>query len=189
MARFFFSAATTLLASVAAVYGAALTKVNSFGNNPTGAEMYIYVPDTLVANPPILVAIHYCTGTAQAYYSGTQFKSYADQYGYIVIYPDAPDRYAHTSRYNSNSSWLTPISSGGCWDVHSAATLSHDAGGDSLAIANMVRHTISTYQADASRVFAVGTQLPSTYLPTLTLHSTPEKEADDGSQQALLPAP
>jgi hypothetical protein len=48
------------------------------------------------------------------------------------------------------------IHSGGCWDVHSNATLTHDAGGDSLAIANMARYTITTYKADASRVFAVG---------------------------------
>ena len=53
-------------------------------------------------------------------------------------YPDAPD-------------------SGGCWDVHSDATLTHDAGGDSLGIASMVRYTIDQYGADPSRVFATGT--------------------------------
>ena len=100
--------------------------------------MFIYVPDKLAANPPIIVAIHYCTGTAQAYFSGTRYASLADQYGFIVIYPDAPD-------------------SGGCWDVHSNQTLTHDAGGDSLAIASMVRYTISKYKADASKVFATGT--------------------------------
>jgi acetylxylan esterase len=91
MVRFFLSALTTLLASTTTALSASLTKVDNFGTNPTGAEMYIYVPDKLAMNPSILVAIHYCTGTAQAYYSGTQFASLADQYGYIVVYPDAPD--------------------------------------------------------------------------------------------------
>ncbi|KAA8911563.1 acetyl xylan esterase [Sphaerosporella brunnea] len=132
---FFFSALAALSTTV---FGASLQQVTNFGTNPTGAGMYIYVPDSLPTNPAILVAIHYCTGTAQAYFTGTQFASLADQYGYIVIYPNAPD-------------------SGGCWDVHSAATLSHNAGGDSLSIVNMVRYTISTYKADSSRVFAAGT--------------------------------
>lgn len=124
---------------------------------------FIYVPDQLAANPPIIVAMHYCTGTAQAYFQGTQYANLANSKGFIVIvrplflfltasstlfectltqnplqYPDAPD-------------------SGGCWDVHSDATLTHDAGGDSLGIASMVRYTIDQYGADPSRVFATGT--------------------------------
>jgi len=82
--------------------------------------------------------MHYCTGTAQAYFSGTSYKQLADQYGFIVIYPEAPD-------------------SGKCWDVASANTLKHNAGGDSLSIVNMVKYTLSTYSGNASRVFATGT--------------------------------
>lgn len=138
MVKLSVSCVLTLLASAASlVYGAALTKVNNFGTNPTGAEMYIYVPDKVAANPAVVVAIHYCTGTAASMFAGTQYKTYADQYGFIVVYPDAPD-------------------AGGCWDVHTPATLTHNGGGDSLGIVSMVKYTISTYKADASRVFAVG---------------------------------
>ena len=70
--------------------------------------------------------------------SGTQYAQLADQYGFIVIYPNAP-------------------TAGGCWDVATNATLTHNAGGDSLGIASMVRYTLSTYNADASRVFVTGT--------------------------------
>lgn len=82
--------------------------------------------------------MHYCTGTAQAYFSGTSLASLADQHGFIVIYPNAP-------------------TSGGCWDVASTATLTHDAGGDSLGIASVVRYAIANYGVDSSRVFATGT--------------------------------
>ncbi|KAI5894374.1 carbohydrate esterase family 1 protein [Schizophyllum commune H4-8] len=133
-----FSKVTSLLAAAGAASAASLQQVSNFGTNPTGVQMFIYVPDQLAANPPIIVAMHYCTGTAQAYFQGTQYANLANSMGFIVIYPDAPD-------------------SGGCWDVHSDATLTHDAGGDSLGIASMVRYTIDQYGADPARVFATGT--------------------------------
>ena len=36
---------------------------------------------------PILVAVHYCTGSGPAFYSGTEFASLADRYGFIVDLP------------------------------------------------------------------------------------------------------
>ncbi|CZR67567.1 related to Feruloyl esterase B [Phialocephala subalpina] len=129
--------ALTLIASTAAA--ASLQQITTnFGSNPTNVGFYIYIPASVTANPAVIVAMHYCTGTAQAYFSGTQYATLADQHGFIVIYPNAP-------------------TSGGCWDVASTATLTHNAGGDSLGIASMVRYTISTYGADASRIFMTGT--------------------------------
>jgi acetylxylan esterase len=37
--------------------GASLQQVTSFGNNPTGINMYIYVPDKVAAKPAIIVAV------------------------------------------------------------------------------------------------------------------------------------
>lgn len=119
------------------VNAAQLTQVNNFGSNPANVPMYIYVPDNLASNPAIIVAVHYCTGTAQAYYQGTQYASLADQHGFIVIYPESPYE-------------------GRCWDVSSDATLQHDGGGDSQSISQMVTYTLEQYQGDASRVFVVG---------------------------------
>ncbi|KAK4156174.1 Alpha/Beta hydrolase protein [Chaetomidium leptoderma] len=117
---------------------ATLTRVNNFGSNPSGVRMYIYVPDKLQANPAILTAVHYCTGTANAFYTGTPYARLADQYGFIVIYPESPN-------------------DGGCWDVSSRATLTHDGGANSNSIANMVTYTIAQYKADPNRVFVAGT--------------------------------
>ena len=63
---------------------AQLTKVNNFGDNPSGTGMYIYVPTKLAAKPPIIVAIHYCQGIAQAYYQGSPYAKLADEKGFIV---------------------------------------------------------------------------------------------------------
>lgn len=128
----------TGLLAAPTVLAASLQQVTSFGSNPSGARMFIYVPDNLAPSAPIIVAIHYCTGTAQAYYTGTPYARLADKHGFIVIYPESPY-------------------SGSCWDVSSPATLSHDGGANSNSIANMVAYTLSQYSADASRVFVTGT--------------------------------
>ena len=40
--------------------------------------------------------------------------------------------------------------------AHYCASLTHDGGGDTQAIAEMVKYTISTYHANADRVYATG---------------------------------
>lgn len=117
---------------------ASLQQVTNFGANSSGAKMYIYVPNKVASNPAIIVAIHYCSGTASAYYSGTPYATLAEKYGFIVIYPESPY-------------------SGTCWDVSSKAALTHNGGADSNSIVNMVSYTLSKYNGDKSRVFVTGT--------------------------------
>ena len=107
-----------VLSSLFTVHAASLQQITDPNiKNPTNVGFYIYVPDKLATKPAIVVAMHYCTGTAEAYYNGSPYASLADQKGFIVIYPSSPN-------------------SGTCWDVSSNATLSHNGGGDSNAIAN-----------------------------------------------------
>jgi acetylxylan esterase len=146
---------------------ATLTQVTNFGSNPSGVRMYIYVPDKLQANPPILTAIHYCTGTANAFYTGTPYARLADQYGFIVIYPESPN-------------------DGGCWDVSSRATLTRNSGANSNSIANMVTYTIAQYKADPSRVFLAGTS--SGAMMTNVLAATYPDLFKAGSAYAGVPA-
>ncbi|KAH8882905.1 carbohydrate esterase family 1 protein [Thozetella sp. PMI_491] len=115
----------------------ALQQVTDFGANESGTKMYIYIPSTLAKNPPIIVAIHYCTGTAEAYFTGSPYAQLADEKGFIVIYPESPY-------------------SGTCWDVSSQAALTHGGGGDSNSIANMVTYALAQYKGDPSKVFVTG---------------------------------
>ncbi|KAK4193234.1 Alpha/Beta hydrolase protein [Podospora australis] len=134
-----FSLTSGLLAALAGLSSAAsLTQVSNFGSNPSGARMYIYVPDRLASNPAIVTAVHYCTGTANAFYTGTPYARLADQHGFIVIYPESPN-------------------SGGCWDVSSQAAYTRNSGSNSHAIATMVNWAISQYGADRDRIFLAGT--------------------------------
>jgi acetylxylan esterase len=126
------------LPAALAAAGQLVRITENFGPNPNGVLFYLYAPPKLQARPPILVIPHYCTGTAQAVFGGTQqIVSAADTYGFIIIYPEANR-------------------SGKCWDLSSTATLKHDAGGDSLGIASAVRWTLTKYNANPSRVFSYG---------------------------------
>lgn len=116
----------------------ALEEVTDYGPNPTGVKMYVYKPEKLANPPPLIVGIHWCHGSAEAYYNGTLFANLADTHGFIVIYPDAPDQVDH------------------CWDVNTNATLTHNGGGDSLGIASQVRYAIKHYGVDRKRIFATG---------------------------------
>lgn len=115
-----------------------LTEVTDYGSNPTGTRMFLYVPSNLATKPAIVVGIHWCSGSAQAYYQGTQWATFAETYGNIVIYPQ------------------TPYTSDNCWDVSSKMTLTHGGGGASNSIANMVDFIIEEYGADSSKVYVTG---------------------------------
>lgn len=130
-------AAGLTLFSFANAQASQLQEVTAFNAGPTKAGMYVYIPTNKTAKPPIILAIHYCTGTAQKYFTGSQYAKLADTHGFIVIYPNSP-------------------SSGGCWDVASTTSLTHGKGGDSQTIINMVAYAVKTYGADPDRVYATG---------------------------------
>jgi acetylxylan esterase len=118
---------------------ASLTQVTNFGNNPSGLNMYIYVPDNVAARPALLVAIHYCTGTASALFSG-YFHDYvtaADQNGYIIVFPEA-------------------TRSGQCFDVYSPQALTRGGGSDPVGIISMVNYAKSHFNVDPNRVYVSG---------------------------------
>ena len=134
---------TSLAAVVAAVdaapeaSAASLVQVTNFGANPTNLQMYEYVPASVQAHPPILLALHYCGGSGPAFYSGTEFASLADRYGFIVIYPSV-------------------TRSGDCWDVSSPAALTHNGSSDPAGLIAMVQYVEQHNAADASRVYVTG---------------------------------
>ncbi|EPS38828.1 hypothetical protein H072_7418 [Dactylellina haptotyla CBS 200.50] len=131
--------------SYATVFGGALSQLTSnltlitedFGENPTNVPFNLYVPKTVVKHPPVLVAAHWCTGTGIDFFMYTDYAKYADEFGYIVIYPSAPRETK-------------------CWDVASNETLAHNGGSDTLAIVNMVKWTLKKYHGDPNRVFITG---------------------------------
>lgn len=128
-----------LLGSLSAAANAATAvQVSNFGDNPTGIGMYLYTPNNVVAKPPILVGVHACHGKGlDVCNSGNTFAQQADKYGFLLVCPSA-------------------VSSDGCWDVHSTASLSHGGGGDAGGIVSMVNYVVQNKGGDATRVYAAG---------------------------------
>ncbi|MBQ1023429.1 PHB depolymerase family esterase [Micromonospora sp. C95] len=121
-------------------YAASLTEVTSFGDNPGRMRMHIYVPDNRPARPATVVAMHGCGGSGPGFYSGSEFASQADRYGFIVIYPSATQQAGF----------------GNCFDVWSDAAKRRGGGSDPVSIMSMVRYAQQQHNADPDRVYATG---------------------------------
>jgi len=138
-ARNLLAAAFALLVAPSA-QAASLQQVNNWtggGTFPADVSMYVYIPDKVVAQPPVLSLVHYCGGTAAAVFGQAQgggIVSAADKYGFIMVVP----------------------SSGRCWDVVSNKARTRDGGGDSHAIKQMVQYALTTYHGNADRVYSTG---------------------------------
>ncbi|WP_308799550.1 PHB depolymerase family esterase [Streptomyces sp. UH6] len=116
---------------------ASLTEVTDFGKNPGGLRMYEYVPNSAGAHPPVLVAVHQCTGSGPGFHAGTAFAELADRYGFIVVYPDAN-------------------SEGQCFDTASSQALKRDGDSDPTSVVSMVKYAEEHHKADAGRVYVTG---------------------------------
>ena len=120
---------------------ASLQPVANWGASgvPTYISMFIYVPDKLATNPPILVVNHFCSGSASAVFGESQgggIVAAADKYGFVMIFPQTTNN---------------------CWDVGSPKSLTRNGGGDTQAIAEMVTYALGKYAGDANRVYVTGT--------------------------------
>ena len=145
----YFAATMALSASLlvgASASAASLTAVSSGwqqGTEPSYISMYEYIPSTLATNPPILVVVHYCGGSASGIYGEAQgggIISKADAEGFIMVFPQLNGR--------------------NCWDVATTASLTHatgtTSGGDTKAIVDMVKYEITKRNANANRVYSIG---------------------------------
>nr|BFE59753.1 hypothetical protein GCM10020063_042790 [Dactylosporangium thailandense] len=128
------------LVALRPAYAATLTEVTNFGANPGGMRMHVYVPDARPAHPAIVVAMHGCGGSGPGFYSGSEFASLADRYGYIVIYPTATQQAGF----------------GNCFDTWSDAAKRRGGGSDPVSIVSMVTYAEQQYGGDPNRVYATG---------------------------------
>ncbi|HET6707321.1 PHB depolymerase family esterase [Amycolatopsis sp.] len=133
------AASIALVVAAQPASAATLTRVTDFGSNPSNLNMYTYVPDRVAARPALLVAIHYCTGSASAIYNGyaRDYVTAADQYGYVIVFPEA-------------------TRSGQCFDVSSPQALTRGGGSDPVGILSMVNWAKQRYNVDSARVYVTG---------------------------------
>ncbi|WP_233166671.1 PHB depolymerase family esterase [Micromonospora sp. Rc5] len=129
----------TVLMAAQPASAAALTQVTNFGNNPSGLNMYLYVPDNVAPRPALLVLIHYCGGSGPAIFNGNgrDYVTAADRYGYIIVLPEV-------------------TRSSKCFDVYSPQGLRRGGGSDSDGIISMVNYAKQRHNVDPARVVVSG---------------------------------
>ena len=82
--------------------------------------------------------LHGCGGTGPGYARVTKYQPLADTKGFLVMYP--------SSKKDNN-----------CWDVATNKSLTHDGGGDSTGLANMIKWATAKYNADPAKIYVTGT--------------------------------
>ncbi|ROP55076.1 PHB depolymerase family esterase [Streptomyces sp. PanSC9] len=141
-----------LLAVVAVVLGTALagplptarasvtlTRVSGFGSNPGALTMYVYRPAALPAHPPVVVALHGCTQSAQVYADNSGLPQLADQDGFLLVLAET------TTANNANT----------CFNWFQSTDNRRDQG-EALSVRQMVGQAVTAYGADPRRVYVTG---------------------------------
>ena len=123
---------------IAAPAPGTFSQVQGWGSNPTNSGFWMYTPKGKPTT--VVLAVHHCSGSAQGYWGETRgrYQPLADKHNFVIIYPNSPRQ-------------------GGCWDVSSRSSLSHDGNGDSNSIANMVRWAQKQYGVTREKTFFFGT--------------------------------
>ena len=116
-----------------------LQELTAFGENPGNLRMLVYRPQRLVSNPPLVVALHGCSQTAEDYDRGAGWSSLADRLGFVVLYPQQQQ----SNNPKNCFSWFLP---GDTARGH----------GEALSIRQMVEHAVGRYGIDRRKVFVTG---------------------------------
>lgn len=129
-------------AAVAASAPAGARVVRGTFRNAAGERPWaLYLPEVEApaAGRALVVMLHGCTQDADDIARGTRLHELASRRGWMVLYPEQPDR------YNVKK----------CWNWYDPAHQQRDAGEPSL-IAGMTSQVVSEYGGDPSRVFLAG---------------------------------
>lgn len=81
--------------------GSAFQEITAFGSNPGNLSMFVHVPDALPAHDvPVVVVLHGCLHTAEAYVNEVGWNDVADKEKFIGLYPQTTDNQACFAWYD-----------------------------------------------------------------------------------------
>lgn len=131
-------ASAAAAASTSAAQGH-LTDAGAFSPNPGALRMLTYAPADLKPGAPLVVVLHGCGQTAEAYAAGSGWITLADRFGFALLCPEQTRRNNPSLCFN----WFDPT------DVARA-------GGEAASVAVMVGQLVAAHDLDAKRVFVTG---------------------------------
>jgi poly(hydroxyalkanoate) depolymerase family esterase len=116
-----------------------LQEVTVFGTNPGDLRMFVYVPQQVAPKPALVIALHGCTQTAEAYNQGCGWSDLADRVGFVVIFPQQQP----SNNPKNCFSWFRPS------DITRGR-------GEAHSIRQMIERAAVEFAIDRSRVFVTG---------------------------------
>src|SRR4051794_38649953 len=81
-------AAWLLTFGAAPSFSGSMSEVPNFGSNPGNLKMFKYLPDRISDPAPLVVVMHGCLQTARGYHDHSGWAKYADQGGFVLLYPE-----------------------------------------------------------------------------------------------------
>jgi poly(hydroxyalkanoate) depolymerase family esterase len=116
-----------------------LHEITNFGSNPGNLRMHVFVPVGIDPSPALVIALHGCTQTADAYDHGAGWSDLADRLGFILVFPEQQA----ANNPKSCFSWFLP------------GDIARDSG-EALSIREMIAKAVDKYGVDRSRIFVTG---------------------------------
>ena len=133
------AALLALLALGLAPPAAAQTEVTGFGSNPGNLRMFKYVPASLPAGAPMVVALHGCAQSAASYDAESGWQRFADRFRFALLLPQQQSANNGSSCFN--------------WFENGDTTRGQ---GEALSIRQMVDRMIADHGIASSRVYITG---------------------------------
>jgi feruloyl esterase len=118
---------------------ATLVETKSFGANPGDLRMLSYAPDGLAPGAPLVVVLHGCTQSAQAYAEGAGWIELADRHGLVLLCPEQKA----ANNANRCFNWFQPENTA-------------RGAGEAASIRQMILQISADHAADPARVFVTG---------------------------------
>jgi poly(hydroxyalkanoate) depolymerase family esterase len=118
---------------------AGLTEIADFGSNPGALRMLVFLPDNLLPDTPLVVALHGCTQIAAAFDRACGWSELASQAGFALLLPE--------QRLTNNSK--------GCFNWFATGDTRRDAG-EALSIRQMINWMLLKHGLNSKRVYIAG---------------------------------
>jgi poly(hydroxyalkanoate) depolymerase family esterase len=148
-ARVLALAGCVLASGAAPGWSGTFSEVPNFGSNPGRLKMFKYLPDRISDRAPLVVVMHGCGQTARGYHEHSGWAKYADQGGFILLYPEqqvGPGPLFSPSGLNHPSQ---------CFNFAELRDSTRDSG-EALSIKQMIDKAGRDHRTDPRRVFVTG---------------------------------
>lgn len=125
-------------------------ELTDFGSNPGALDAFLYVPESLPDEAPLVVVLHGCGSTVADMAAWTGWNELAEEHQFLVLYPQQ----RITNNLQRCFNWFTP----------------DDAAreqGETASIKQMIDHVREQHEVAADRIFATGFSAGGAMTPAL----------------------